>query len=424
MKTWSTLIVSGVILTAAGTAVGVMMSQEPEPEKAEAEEARWQIESVHAEPGFYRPEIRLVGRLVAKREQSLTTPLSAEIIDVAVKEGQRVARGDVLVTLDDFETSQQLRQVEADLQELSARLAIQRQRHKLDEQALAVETAKLERLRERLRQQQRLVDQGLTPQQQMDDLRQQVEQQQLSVLQHRTNVENQPAQLAQLEATLRKLELSLAQAERRQAETTVTAPFDGRIARLDVRLGQTTQPGQSLLTLYSDQAMQMEVQLPHHLAGQEADLGARVTQGARSSRLRFDRAEASLGNGQSGFTAWFDLIESRDWLPGGYARLTVQLPDVYSYRVPESAVFQDNWLYGVTDEGRLRALAIEVIGVNQDGEQRWLIVRGPDLSGDLRLMTTRLNNPVTGMRVHEPGVDPDPELEPDDTTSQAAEAES
>ncbi|GGX73485.1 efflux RND transporter periplasmic adaptor subunit [Saccharospirillum salsuginis] len=418
MKTWTTLLVSGVILAAAGTAVGVMMNQTPAPEKAEAEEARWEIESVRAESDFYRPEIRLVGQVVARREQQLTTPLSSEVLAIPAKEGQRVAQGDVLVELDDFDTSQQLRQVEADLQELSARLTIQRQQHRMDEQALTVEKAKLERLKDRLQQQQRLVDRGLSPQQQADDLQQQVEQQQLSVLQHQTQVENQPAQLAQLEASLQKLELSLAQAERRQAETQVTAPFSGRIARLGVQLGQTTQPGQSLLTLYSDQAMQMKVQLPHFLAGNESDLGAHASQNGRTTELRFDRAEASLGTSQSGVTAWFDLVDGEGWLPGGYARLTVQQPAVYSYRVPESAVFQDNWLYGVTGEGRLKALSIEVLGVNQDGDQRWLIVRGPDLSGELRVMTTRLNNPVTGMRVYEPGVDPDPELATDEAPAE------
>jgi len=418
MKTWTTLLVSGVILAAAGTAVGVMMNQEPVPEKAEAEEPRWQIESVRAESDFFRPEIRLVGQVVARREQPLTTALSSEVLAVPVKEGQRVAEGELLVELDDFDTSQQLRQVEADLQELSARLTIQRQQHRMDEQALTVEKAKLERLKDRLQQQQRLVERGLSPQQQADDLQQQVEQQQLSVLQHQTQVDNQPAQLAQLEASLQKLELSLAQAERRQADTQVVAPFSGRIARLDVQLGQTTQPGQSLLTLYSDQAMQMQVQLPHHLAGRESDLGARASQNGRTTELTFDRAEASLGTSQSGVTAWFDLADGQGWLPGGYARVTVQQPAVYSYRVPESAVFQDNWLYGVTEEGRLKALSIDVLGVNQEDDRRWLIVKGPDLSGDLRVMTTRLNNPVTGMRVYEPGVDPDPELASDEAPAE------
>lgn len=38
MRTWKTLLLSGAILAAAGTAVGIMMNQAPEPEKAEAEE--------------------------------------------------------------------------------------------------------------------------------------------------------------------------------------------------------------------------------------------------------------------------------------------------------------------------------------------------------------------------------------------------
>lgn len=409
MKIWTTLLASGLILAAAATAVAVMMNQTPEPVKAAAGEPSWKIQSVRAEPDFYRPEIRLAGRLVAKRQQTLTTTLSSPVLALVVEEGERVAENAVLLRLDDFETRQQLRRVEADMTELSARLHIQRQQHRLDTEALAVASAKLTRLSDRLTQQQRLADRGLASQQQFDELQQQAEQQRLSVEQHRTAVKNHPAQLAQLEASLQKLELSQAHARRQQADTEVRSPFAGRIARIDVSLGQTTQPGQPLLTLYSDREMQLEVQLPLALAGREPGLDARVSQGERESRLRFDRARAQLGDAQSGFTAWFDLVDSQVWLPGGFARVTVRQPAVYSYRVPEAAVFQDGWLYSVDQERRLWARAIEVLGINREGDQRWLIVRGPELSDSQRLLTTRLNNPVTGMRVHESGVDPEPE---------------
>lgn len=176
-----------------------------------------------------------------------------------------------------------------------------------------------------------------------------------------------------------------------------------------VQTGQTTQPGQALLTLYSDEHMQLKVQLPHTLASQVQALGALLTQDNRQVDLRFDRAQAQLNASQSGFTAWFDLTDGSGWLPGGYARVTVQLPSRFSYRVPEAAVFQDGWIYRIDDERRLHAEAVDILGIAQQNDNRWLIVHGPDLAGDLRLLTTRLNNPITGMLVHEPGVDPDPE---------------
>ncbi len=424
MRTWKTLLLSGAILAAAGTAVGVMMNQAPEPEKAEAKETEWRVESVRAEAGFHRPEIRLVGRLVAKQQQTLTTPISADVIDLVVTEGDQVKAGDLLLRLDDFETRQQLQQVEADIAEISAQLQIRRLQQKLDSEALAVESAKLERLRERLTQQQRLVDRGLAPQQQVDDLQQQVDQQQLSVLQHRTTIENHPAELARLEANRKKLELSLERARRDQAETQVKAPFDGRVASVEVQQGQTTQAGQALVTLYSGSAMQLKVQLPHSLAGREQEVAALLTSGDRETELRFDRAQAQLGANQSGFTAWFDLADSQGWLPGGFARVTVQMPAVFSYRVPEATVFQDGWIYRIDEERRLQAAPVEVLGVSHQADGRWLIVRGPDLSGDLRLMRTRLNNPVTGMLIHEPGVDPAPEALAEENATHEVEADS
>lgn len=215
MRTWKTLLLSGVILAAAGTAVGIMMNPAPEPEKAEATETEWRIESSRVQAGFYQPEIRLVGRLEARRQHTLTTMLSAEVMELAVTEGDRVQAGDLLLRLDDFDTRQQRQQAEADLADIESQRQIRQLQQRLDTQALAVATA--------------------------------------------------------------KLELSLERATRGQAETEVRAPFAGRVASVDVQSGETTQAGQPLLTLYSDDAMQLKVQLPHSLAGQEQSFGARLT---------------------------------------------------------------------------------------------------------------------------------------------------
>lgn len=115
-----------------------------------------------------------------------------------------------------------------------------------------------------------------------------------------------------------------------------------------------------------------------------------------------------MDSGRGGFRAWFTLADAQGWLPGSYARVTLALPEVRSYRVPESAVFQDGWIYRIDDEQRLQARSVEVLGVNYDDDERWLIVRDDALAEALRLLTTPLNNPVTGMKVYEASVDPAP----------------
>ncbi|HET8903846.1 MAG TPA: biotin/lipoyl-binding protein [Saccharospirillum sp.] len=203
MRTWKTLLLSGVILAAAGAAVGIMMNQAPEPEKADATETEWRIESARVEAGFYQPEIRLVGRLEARRQQTFTAAFSAEVMELTVTEGDRVQAGDLLLRLDDFDTRQQRQQAEADLADIESQRQIRQLQQRLDTQALAVATAKLEQLQEQLTKQQQLVTRGLAPQQHLDDLQQQVDQQQLSVLQHRTTIDSHPAELARLDASNR-----------------------------------------------------------------------------------------------------------------------------------------------------------------------------------------------------------------------------
>lgn len=84
--------------------------------------------------------------------------------------------------------------------------------------------------------------------------------------------------------------------------------------------------------------------------------------------------------------------------------------EVMELAVTEGARVQaGDLLLRLDDERRLHAEAVDILGIAQQDNNRWLIVHGPDLAGDPRLLTTRLNNPITGMLVHEPGVDPDPE---------------
>jgi hypothetical protein len=130
----------------------------------------------------------------------------------------------------------------------------------------------------------------------------------------------------------------------------------------------------------------------------------------RRSDISFSRSEAQLNAGQSGFKAWFNISNDEQWLPGDIANLVLNLPAKNnSFKIPAASVFQDRWIYNVDEEQRLNAIEVSVLGsiAQANGDQLVIQTKQPTDS-QLRLMTTRLNNPTTGMKIYEEGVDPEP----------------
>ena len=60
-------------------------------------ERAWLVSTVQAGPARYAPTVTLYGRIESLWSSELTAAVSADVQEVAVVEGDRVARGDVLV---------------------------------------------------------------------------------------------------------------------------------------------------------------------------------------------------------------------------------------------------------------------------------------------------------------------------------------
>lgn len=199
-------------LAAAGCGGGgVHPAGDPEPVRARLAEA------VRAELAL---ATEVTGTVTAERVAAVAARLSAPVTAVHVQAGDRVAAGQLVITIDPQPAAGQSAQAHGALLQAQAALALARRN---DERYRALAAA---------------------------DAASELE------------VDLARTQLGQAEGAVRQAEGALAAAQAVAADARVTAPFAGRVTRRMVEIGDLAVPGRPLLTIESEGGRRLALAVP------------------------------------------------------------------------------------------------------------------------------------------------------------------
>jgi RND family efflux transporter MFP subunit len=176
----------------------------------------------------------LVGTVQRPERSTLAARIDGRIGRFAVREGETVRRGDLLLTLEENQAASNLREAEAGLQQAQSRIAALRARLELAEKT----HERYARLRE---------GEAVTPQE-MDRVR--------------SELEAAGQELAAAEAAGRQAAARRNAARIGEGYTRVTAPYAAVVVRKEVREGATVMPGAPLVTLDSLGSWQVLAEVP------------------------------------------------------------------------------------------------------------------------------------------------------------------
>lgn len=205
-----------VLVIAALIALGVVLRMTvfaPDPvEVRVAEVARGTVQSTVTNSK--------AGTVEARRRSRIAPEIGGRVVEIRRREGERVKAGEVLVRLGEESLRARLEQAKEGVPLASARL----------------EDACLhrDRARRELERTQRLAEQKVASADRLDAL-------QYGFDSARVACEAAKAELAQAKASLRAAESEL-------SKTTITAPFDGIVAEVNVEVGEWVTPSPPLLT--------------------------------------------------------------------------------------------------------------------------------------------------------------------------------
>ncbi len=200
------------------------------------------VKQVQMQPVEYeliKSSILASGTLAYREQVQLRSEVIGQVIEVHVKEADTVAKGDPVITLDPKTYQAQVDQAEARVR--IQEIAIERQR------------LLIENLENRFERQKKLFASNLVDQDSFEQL-------QSDLLLARVD-------LRSLQESLRQSEAALAQSEELLSKTRITAPIDGIVIQLDVKVGETVIagttniPGSTMMVIADPSETLTEVQV-------------------------------------------------------------------------------------------------------------------------------------------------------------------
>ncbi|MGM0536154.1 MAG: efflux RND transporter periplasmic adaptor subunit [Pseudomonadota bacterium] len=394
-----------LLILALGVAAFLWLrATRPESASVTPEERTWRVETLSAKPADHVPALPLYGEVTAPERLTVTAPLAGRIAERPVREGQRVARGDLLVALDEADVRPPVEQAEAEVADRRAQIENERVRHESDRATLERERELLDTARRQLERTRSLVERNLASQSELDTARNELARARVTVASRERAIAEHPARLARLEASLASATAALATARRDAERSRVEAPFDGIVTRIRVAPGDQVAARSELLSVYPEEGLELRARIPGR---HQAELLQALKEGMRleasgEDGVRFVLVGLAGESDPAGTEAIFRLEAGGEGLrPGSLLSVSLARPAVPdSLPVPDSALYGNEALYLMDDEGRMQRLTVTRHGevVRDDGE-RWALVSSDALDDGDRVITTHLPNAIEGLRV-------------------------
>lgn len=209
-------------------------------------------------------EIAVTGTLLPDETVQVSAEVAGRVAAIHADFGQRVRKGDVLVELDKRELELQLARARAALAQALARIGLDPRREEVVPEttpAIRQAQAAYEDAKARYESALKLVKTGDIAEQRFIEIEKayQAREAALEAARHELRV-----QLAAIEALRAEVRL----AEKRLADATVRAPFDGAVAARLVAPGQYLRENTPMLTLVKTHPLRLRVEIPENAASQ------------------------------------------------------------------------------------------------------------------------------------------------------------
>lgn len=236
---------------------------------------KWQGPQVPAVQVQSQPLVRTLqfsARVETRSRVGVGSTIIGRVESVAVREGDSVQAGQLLVQLEQAELQASAQQAQASLAQAQAQLVNVRSNSRISSQAQVAQTqASVTQAQADWARHQALVAQGFLSQAALDEKRKalDVAKAQLQAAQAQAAASaDGGAELKAADAQVQQAQAALAAAQAKLLQTRITAPSSGKVLLRDVEPGQIVQTGTALLQLALDGPTQIVAQVDERFLDQ------------------------------------------------------------------------------------------------------------------------------------------------------------
>lgn len=334
-----------VIIVVALAISGIMVVKKKQKEIASLPKAQPQpvsVRTAQTEKGALEMLSRQIGEVQPSIKTDVAARITGYILTFSKREGDRVEKGETLVTLDDRELADRAAVTEAE---------ISGGRQKLAGAKSAYETQRSVTERD-----QKLFDMGGISKEALE--------------RSRSTLENVKSSMNALAASVKGLEKNASAAKLQTDYARVKAPFSGIITRRYMEPGDLAVPGKAILALEQTEPVKVVVQIPQELMG-KIQKGAKVYLVNADKRMAVSvtRVYPALGKNLMG-SVEIVLEKSPFGLPSG-STVTVDLVtgNMKGTLIPENALVhtdKGHFVFLVENSGKIRVKTVSFLGSNQE----------------------------------------------------------
>lgn len=382
----------GLMAYAGSLVYGALETQwAKETQSRPARERIFAANVITVKPQTIAPVLKTFGEVRSRRTLELRASAGGEVIWLSdsFEEGGQVTAGETLLRIDPVEAESGLATAQADLAEAEGDLRDAERSLALaaDEITAAEDQARLRA--NALTRQQDLLERGVGSTAAVETAELAASAADQAVLARRQSQASAQARVDQAKTALERRKIAMADAERRLADTEITAGFDGVLSGVSLVEGGLVSSGESLAQLIDPSAVEVVFrvstsQYTRLLTETGRLIGADVTASIDilgvdlEAKGKISRESAAVDEGQTGRLIFARLDSTPGFRPGDFVSVKIEEPPLERVaRLPATAVDAANTVLVLGEEERLEVASVEVL--RREGDD--VIVRARAVNG-------------------------------------------
>lgn len=407
---WKNRIIAVAILGLGVAGFMALKATKPEPQKVQAEERVWSVQTQPLVMGDFAPMQTLYATVQADKVQVLSAPMSGVIEKVGVQSGEWASENEEIIRMEaaDFEIAlltqkANLAKAEADLTKLEKNYTISLKLLKKEKDLLSFQSQKEARLA-------KLHAKKLVSDDEYESAKEAVLRQNLSVLQREQTVAQLESDRMALKANIQQIQQSVRQSELMKKRSVKTAQEPTLVVETLAKSGEQVGANAALLKVLPVSSMEFHAILPNAQVAELAQalrsqqtIWAYTDLHGQPLKLRLKRILGSASaKGQTGVFVIDDIDADsiQSIRLGQLMTLRLNLPKASNVaRIPYSALYGRNKVFFI-EGGRLVSQQVDFVGENMGKEGAYsALVKHPELQSGQPLVVTHLPNALDGLKV-------------------------
>ncbi|MFN4099337.1 MAG: efflux RND transporter periplasmic adaptor subunit [Pararhodobacter sp.] len=342
-------------------------------------------------PGEVAPVLSAFGEVVSRRVLELRAPAAGRIFELAegFEDGATVEAGQLLVRLDPADAMAARDLIRSDLARAGDELEDSRRALELAGLDREESEAQVDLRRRAFERQQTLQERGIGAAAPAEDAELAFASARAALIARRQAEATALARVAIAETALERQRITLAEAERRLADTEVRATFAGVLSGTNAVAGASVSTNEQLASVVDAESLEVAFRLSTAqylrlldpqgaLIPADAELALELGGLEITSPGRVTRVSASVGEGQSGRLVYATMSAPRGFRPGDFVTVRIIEPVQPGVAlIPAAAVDAEGGVLLLGEGDRLEPGTVEV--VRRQGDS--VLVRVGDLAG-------------------------------------------